>query len=249
MNSYGVTSLTNCAPTRSHGGRPCTKSSSITHCRNVSEHTGQPSSMPYASRDGEHLQACHRCYPVDHCIRKACIRFDPASQNGSRWSANSSTARRSTLPLCWMLSQLNAVNAGRSPASMQQKRFDDDSDCAVRQLGVGKVACDRRVAEVQLLRCGIQAVAIFGDRQADDPNEGTIDRVQECRGIVGRVNESRDRADDRNVLSLSAAFHQRVKTVLRRQAASWIFRSPGSNPAPTMPHARAAGRMSIRSCV
>ena len=49
IDSYGATSATNCAPTRSQAGRPATKRSSIAHCLNGSCTTGAASCKPSAA--------------------------------------------------------------------------------------------------------------------------------------------------------------------------------------------------------
>ncbi len=99
---------------------------------------------------------------------------------------------------------------------------------------------------VQLLRRGTQAVAVFGDGQADDPNGD--DRSSSTAPPSSRRAKSTVIATDYGRGFLVPLFSTNVYSPSCAASTSRIGRSPGNSPAPTMPHSRAVDSTSRRSC-
>ena len=73
--------------------------------------------------------------------------------------------------------------------------FDEDADGAGGLVGVGEVLLDQGVFGVEALGGAIEAVAVFGDGEADDANGIGVDGAQEVGGGLAGENHARERAD------------------------------------------------------
>ena len=99
-----------------------------------------------------------------------------------------------------MLSQLSAVNGGDAGLPAAAAGLHDDADRAGRPFRVRKVGPDQRMVRVELLGRAVQAVAVFGDGQADDADLRLVDRVQQSGAGLAGEHHVGQRTDDGNGL-------------------------------------------------
>ena len=125
---------------------------------------------------------------------------------------------------------------GRGGGAAAVIGFDDDADGAGWLLWTREVGPDQRMLRIELFGRAVEAVAVFGDGQADDADLRPGDGVHQ--GGAGIAGEHRfgERADDGHGFLGSVALDQRVEIVLRRQAVAHAavgWQQPGAEDAPS----------------
>ena len=113
--------------------------------------------------------------------------------------------------------------------------FHDDADRTAWRLRCREVGADQCVIGVELPCSRIQAIAVLGDGQADDPDLRARDRVEQSGARIAGIDDLGDRADHRYGFVGAAAFHQRVEPILRQKAVRHApvgRQQPGAGDAP-----------------
>ena len=75
---------------------------------------------------------------------------------------------------------------------------------------MAEIFTDKCVVRIKLLGRSIQAVAVFGNGQADNPNRRSVDSIQQGRAGLTREYHTGERADDSDGLVRRTALHQGV---------------------------------------
>ena len=189
------------APASSHGGRPAAKSSSMTHCLNGSETTGQLSTMPAVSRSQS------RSAGAVAGVMRSTIEFGnvqcPSTHAGSAGSSRAaaeSVAARVASPFRGTLSQLRIV-IGPAPgrAGARARRRCGRTSCA-RGRAVGRRGSAYPDSVTVSDRISVPGAAISSEAAPSWP--------------AGRVHESGDRPDDLSRGLAAVLLDQRVQAVL-----------------------------------
>ena len=117
---------------------PCAKSSSITHCLNVSQH--RPAVVDaVARRDRQSPRRASQRDPIDHRVREPSVGFDPGSQR--RVAAIGEFHNRPTEYVAIVLNVVTAERSERGSAADHPppQRFDDDRNrCAAAPAASGR---------------------------------------------------------------------------------------------------------------
>jgi hypothetical protein len=98
------------------------------------------------------------------------------------------------------------------PAARQA--LDEIADDAARRMRVGKVGGHIGMLEVEPPGGGVEAIGLFGDGQADDPDGRIFQTLQQVAGIAGAPHAPQDRPDDLGLRARRIAHQHGVEAVL-----------------------------------
>ena len=97
------------------------------------------------------------------------------------------------------------------------QRLDDQRGRAARRLWVGEIGGGERMALVEPSRRGVEPIALFRDREADDAGFRPRQRGEHGRQIPARRRHIEHGADDLRVRPPLVPRQQSVKSILRLQ--------------------------------